>query len=113
MLFLCHYNRHRSATAERLFCKRHDLEVRSAGTSPEALVRVNERMLAWADIVFVMEDEQRHAIETMFPHHAAVDRTVCLDIEDVYTFLDPRLVKLLTERVPPHLDRLRADRAKA
>ncbi len=113
VLFVCHYNRHRSATAERLFCKQPDLDVRSAGTSAEALVRINERMLAWADIIFVMEDEQRLAIETMFPRHAALDRTVCLDIEDAYTFLDPRLVNLLTDRVPPHLERLRTDRARA
>ncbi len=108
VLFVCHYNRHRSATAERLFCKQPDLEVRSAGTSAEALVRVNARMLDWANVIFVMDDEQVRAVETMFPGHAALGRIVCLHIPDDYTFLDPRLVHLLTLGVSPHLERLRA-----
>ena len=32
-----------------------DLDVRSAGTAEDALVRVNERMLDWADLIFVMD----------------------------------------------------------
>ncbi len=45
VLFVCHYNRKRSATAERVFGKDPSLDVRSAGTSAEAMVQVNERML--------------------------------------------------------------------
>jgi predicted protein tyrosine phosphatase len=107
-LFVCHYNRRRSATAERFFAKDPSLDVRSAGTSPEAMVQVNERMLDWADVVFVMDDEQRAALTRAFPRHPAVARIVNLDIKDDYHFLDPDLVALLKERVTPHLDRLRA-----
>ena len=67
ILFVCHLNRVRSATAERLFCKRPDLDVRSAGTSSDAMVRVNARMLEWADVVITMDDSQRLALEQMFP----------------------------------------------
>ena len=111
VLFVCHYNRHRSATAERVFCKDPELDVRSAGTSTEALVRVNERMLAWADAIFVMDDEQRLAIENAFPDHPALERLVCLHIPDDYGFLDPRLVTLLEERTAPHIERLRSSRS--
>jgi predicted protein tyrosine phosphatase len=104
VLFICRVNRHRSATAERVFCKRRDLDVRSAGTSEDALVRVNKRMLEWADVVFTMDDQQRDALERMFPSHPALDRLICLDIPDDFTFLDPALVKLLEERVRPLLD---------
>ena len=103
MLFLCHYNMTRSATAERLFCKRPDLDVRSAGTSPDALARVNTLMLEWADVIFIMDNAQRRSLETMFPGHTALQRLVCLDIPDNFTFLEPELVKLLEERVPRHL----------
>lgn len=103
VLFVCEFNRRRSATAERVFAKRPDLEVRSAGTSADALARVNARMLAWADIVFVMEDAQREAIERMFPDHLAGGRTICLEIPDMYPFLDRELVRMLEERVAPHL----------
>jgi predicted protein tyrosine phosphatase len=108
VLFLCHQNRRRSATAERVFCKRPDLDVRSAGLDADALVRVNTRMLDWADVVFVMEERHRRILERMFPGHAALARTVTLDIPDEYAFLDPELVGLLTARVRRHLAKVRA-----
>jgi predicted protein tyrosine phosphatase len=105
VLFICRFNRCRSATAERLFCKRPDLEVRSAGTSDDALVRVNQRMLEWADTIFTMDPQQHRALARMFPGHPALKRLVCLDIPDDFGFLDPQLVTLLEERVPRHLER--------
>lgn len=110
-LFICHYNRKRSATAERIFGKDPGLDVRSAGTSSEAMVQVNERMLDWADIVFVMDDEQASALRHAFPTHSAAKNAVILHIKDDYHFLDPELVQLLRERVTPHVDRLRASAA--
>jgi len=106
-LFICHYNRKRSATAERVFGKDPSLEVLSAGTSEEAMVQVNQRMLEWADIVFVMDDEQVQALGKMFPGHPAVDQVVCLNILDNYHFLDPDLVAILQERTRPHFEKLR------
>ena len=105
VLFICHYNRKRSATAERLFGKDPSLDVRSAGTSEDALVRINRRMLDWADIVFTMDDEQRRDLERLFPGHPVLSRLICLDIQDRYDFLDPELVTLLRERTAPHLSR--------
>ena len=107
VLFLCYQNRRRSATAERVFCKRTDLDVRSAGIGPDALVRVNALMLDWADVVFVMEERHHRDLERMFPGHAALSRTVTLDIPDQFAFLDPELVDLLKARVPRHLPKIR------
>jgi predicted protein tyrosine phosphatase len=103
VLFICRLNRHRSATAERIFCKRRDLDVRSAGTEKDAMVQVNTRMLEWADVIFTMDSQQRRSLEQMFPAHPALQRLTCLDIQDVFTFLDPKLVELLEERVKAHL----------
>lgn len=102
MLFVCRLNRRRSATAERIFSKDPDLDVRSAGTSADALVRVNGRMLDWAEIVFAMDATQVAALERQFPGHPALAKVVCLDIPDEYTFLDPALVALLRERLAPY-----------
>lgn len=104
VLFVCRQNRKRSATAERLFCKRADLDVRSAGTSPDALVRVNGNMLDWADVIFIMDNDQRQWLERMFTDHPALTRVVCLDIPDIFAFLQPELIQLLEERVPRHLE---------
>lgn len=105
VLFVCHQNRRRSATAERVFCKRTDWDVRSAGIGRDALVRVNERMLDWADWIFVMEERHRRELEEAFPAHPALSRIVSLQIPDEYAFLDPELVELLESRVARHLQR--------
>jgi len=107
-LFICHYNRKRSATAERIFGKDPTLEVLSAGTSDEAMVQVNQRMLEWADIVFVMDGEQVEALGKMFPEHTVLPKVVCLNIQDCYHFLDPELVTMLQERTQPHFEKLRS-----
>ena len=109
VLFVCRLNRKRSATAERIFDKDPSLEVRSAGTSEDALVRVNGRMLDWADVVFTMDPGQQQDLSRMFPAHPALGRIVCLDIADEYEFLDPELITLLRERTKPHLDRSSAE----
>jgi predicted protein tyrosine phosphatase len=105
---VCHYNRQRSATAERIFCKDPDLEVRSAGTCREALVCVSQVMLEWADVIFIMDELQQRHLEADFPNHPALSRTICLNIPDRYKFLDPELVRLLRERTAPHLEKLKA-----
>jgi predicted protein tyrosine phosphatase len=107
VLFVCRLNRRRSATAERVFDKDASLEVHSAGTAEDALVRVNRRMLDWAEVVFTMDDDQLRDLSRMFPDHPALGRIVCLDIEDRYEFLDPELVSLLRQRTAGHLARLR------
>lgn len=112
-LFICHYNRKRSATAERVFGKDPTLEVLSAGTSEEAMVQVNQRMLEWADIIFVMDTEQVDALATMFPSHPVLPKVVCLDIQDCYHFLDPELVATLQERTLPHFEKLRTTPGEA
>ena len=113
VLFVCRFNRSRSATAERVFSKERGLDVRSAGTSDDAMVQVNQLMLEWADVVFLMEEEQRRALARAFPNHNAIPRAIVLDIKDEYDFLDPDLVTLLRERVTPHLDRFRAGAARS
>jgi predicted protein tyrosine phosphatase len=102
VLFVCRLNRHRSATAERIFGKRADLDVRSAGTEADALVRVNARMLEWADVIFTMDGEQRASLARRFPSHPAIERLICLGIPDEFTFMDPALVQLLEEKVATH-----------
>ena len=108
VLFVCRRNRRRSATAERIFGKDPSLDVRSAGTSEDALVHVNTRMLEWADAIFTMDDDQALALERQFAGHDALQRLICLDIPDRYLFLDPELVRLLEERATPHIERLRS-----
>lgn len=91
-----------------MFSKDPSLDVRSAGTSTDAMVRVNDRMLEWADIIFTMDDEQRRALSAAFPNHPGLAKIVCLEIADDYHFLDPELIAMLRERTAAHLERLRS-----
>ena len=104
VLFVCRQNRKRSATAERIFGKDPAHEVRSAGTGQDALVRVNRRMLDWADIVFTMDPGQQQDLARQFPKHPGLAKIVCLGIADEYEFLDPELIAMLRDRTKPHLD---------
>ena len=63
------------------------------------MVRVNARMLEWADVIFTMDEEQHASLARRFPSHPAIDRLICLEIPDEFTFMDPTLVKLLEEKV--------------
>jgi predicted protein tyrosine phosphatase len=103
VLFLCRHNRMRSPTAERVFGKRPDLDVRSAGTARDALARVNTNMLVWADLIFIMDDRQRRALARRFAGHVSLEHLICLDIPDDFTFMQPELVELLHTRTAPHL----------
>ena len=94
-LFICNQNKHRSKTAELVFHERFN--VKSAGLYGGKLVTKKE--LEWADIVFVMEEEQRHELAKRFPGEYLRKRILNLDIPDIYTFNQPSLAKLLQRKV--------------
>jgi predicted protein tyrosine phosphatase len=73
------------------------------------MVPINARMLAWADVVFVMETDLVRWLHDRYPVDPALRRIVCLDIPDQYNFLSPELIELLRARATPHIDRLRAE----
>ena len=73
--------------------------MRSAGTAPSARIRVREEMLAWVNLIFVMED--RHAEQLRQRFGAAVDerKLIVLNIPDNYRYMDPELVDELRDTV--------------
>lgn len=110
VLFLCNQNRLRSPTAERVFAEDPRLAVRSAGVDPEATVHLTLELLEWADLIFVMERRQRNIVHRKFPAIYQSKPVICLYIPDEYELMDPALVRLLQERVEPHLARSLAGR---
>ena len=104
VLFVCSQNRLRSPTAEAVFREDPRLDVRSAGTGPDATVPITRELLEWADVVVVMERVHRNRIHDRFPDLYAAKPIRCLYIPDEYEVMDPELVRLLRERVPPLLD---------
>ena len=103
VLFVCGKNRLRSPTAEQVFARRPGIEVASAGIDADADEPVTEELLAWADLVLVMERRHRTKLQARFRRALGRCRVVSLDIPDRYGLMDPALVRLLEERVPRHL----------
>ena len=95
VLFICNQNKHRSKTAEHLFKDRFD--TRSAGLYNETPVRPDQ--LAWADVIIVMEDEQRSELARRYPKQYIQKRILSLGIPDIYRYKQPELISLLQDRV--------------
>ena len=60
-------------------------------------------LLAWADIIFVMERAHRAKLASRFRASMKGKRVICLDIPDNYAFMDPALIRVLEAKVPRHL----------
>jgi predicted protein tyrosine phosphatase len=93
LLFICSKNQWRSPTAELLF-KDHPLHnARSAGTSDKARVKVNQRLIDWADVIFFMERRHSDIVKQNF--NLSGQKLVVLDIEDNHRFGDKELIAIL------------------
>lgn len=103
VLFLCARNRLRSPTAEHLFADWPGIESASAGVNADADTVLTPELLAWADLIFVMERRHRGKLAAAFRRHLGGKRIVCLDIPDDYAFMDPALIRRLRQAVTPHL----------
>ncbi len=102
-LFICSRNKWRSKTAEDLFKDIEHLNVRSAGTSSTARVKVNEKLLEWADIVFVMEKNHKQWLIQRYPLLCADKTIIILDIPDEYEYMNSELVQMLETSLEPYL----------
>lgn len=103
VLFLCSKNRLRSPTAEQVFAQWPGVETASAGISNDADNLVSSELLAWAELIFVMERVHRRKLAARFQPHLVNKRIICLDIPDEYDYMDEALVALLQAKVPRHL----------
>jgi predicted protein tyrosine phosphatase len=103
ILFICSQNRLRSPTAEQVFASWEGIEVASAGLNNDAENPVTPELLAWAELIFVMEKAHRNKLGKQFRRHLNGKRIICLDIPDDYAFMDPALITLLRAKVPRYL----------
>jgi len=76
-------------------------QVRSAGTSDKARIRVSQKMIDWANVIFVMERKHRDIIRQRFELNDQL--LVVLDIEDNYQFGDEELIAILRVSLAAYL----------
>ncbi len=103
VLFVCSQNKLRSPTAEQVFADWPGIEVSSAGTNHDAENPLTGELVAWANLIFVMERQHRSKVQRKFKRHLGNTRLICLDIPDEYAFMDPDLIRILQPRVRRYL----------
>jgi len=103
ILFVCSRNKWRSRTAETIFKGHQHHDVRSAGTATDARIKVNEKLVNWADVIFVMEKRHKQLLQEKFDQSLTGKRIIILDIEDNYQYMDDELIAMLKTSVSPYL----------
>jgi predicted protein tyrosine phosphatase len=93
ILFVCNWNINRSKTAEEMF--RGSFETRSRGLFDHL---VTEDDMRWADVVCVVEEQQKGELTKRFP---AYERKTILNLEipNRYSYNSPELKALLRKRM--------------
>lgn len=104
ILFVCSRNKWRSRTAETIFKNSQDHFVKSAGTENEARIKVTEKLVSWADLIFVMEKKHKIRLADKFGSLLDGKEIITLDIQDDYEYMDPELIEILKTSVSPYLD---------
>lgn len=100
LLFICTANHDRSPTAEDLFRSSGRYKALSAGILPLARREVSQELIDWADIIFVMnEEEDGHASHVRRRFDVSGKELVDLNIPDVYPRGSEPLLALLRQRL--------------
>jgi predicted protein tyrosine phosphatase len=104
LLFICSRNCIRSLTAERIFSGIPGIQVRSAGTQPDARIVITEGSIGWADLIFVMEKSHLNRLRLRFSEALEGKRIVTLLIPDEYEFMQPELIEELQASVSRYVE---------
>lgn len=109
LLFICTYNQWRSLTAEMIFKKDPNFNVKSAGISPNARHQISQKDLEWADLILCMENRHAEAIKIKF-RNQPIPPIEILDIDSGYRYMDEELISLLKEKVGNLLPQIKNSR---
>jgi protein-tyrosine phosphatase len=103
ILFVCSRNKWRSRTAETIFNSNQNHIFKSAGTENNARIKVTEKFINWAALIFVMEKRHKQRLQEKFGQLLNGKRIIILDIEDNYQYMDEELIETLQTSVRPYL----------
>jgi predicted protein tyrosine phosphatase len=104
LLFICSENQMRSPTAEAMYQDFPGYEVKSAGTELSARIPLTQEHVQWADIIFVMEPEHLERVQLEYSDMLAGKRIICLNIPDIYSYMEPELIDDLKAALRGHVN---------
>lgn len=93
IFFVCSRNKWRSRTAETIFRNLQNHDIKSAGTEKDARIKVAEKLLNWAELIFVMEKRHKQRLNQKFGVVIEGKKIIILDIEDNYQYMDAELIE--------------------
>ena len=103
LLFVCTSHFNRSPTAEIMFKKSGKYKAKSAGLGFLCDVKIDEKLVEWADIIFVMDEEEEHQktfLLEKFKNVPGIAKKVrVLGIPDEYIRNSPELIEKISERL--------------
>lgn len=99
VLFVCSRNKWRSATAETIFKNHPFHHVKSAGTSAAARIKINGKLIDWADLIFVMEKKHKQILAENFREEMTEKEVIILNIPDDYQYMDEELIAEIETKV--------------
>lgn len=103
LLFVCSRNKWRSLTAETIYKNSSEFLVKSAGTENSARVKINSKLINWADCIFVMEKHHKEKLLLNFPTEIKNKEIIILEIQDNYKFMDEELIEEIKTSVSSYL----------
>jgi predicted protein tyrosine phosphatase len=103
ILFVCSRNKWRSATAETIYQNHPYHQVRSAGTANSARIKINSKMIIWADLIFVMEKRHKQILNENFYGDLQDKELIVLNIADDYQYMDEELISEIKSKVDSFL----------
>lgn len=78
-------------------------QVKSAGTEANARIRINTRLIDWADLIFVMERKHKEKLQQQFPEELQFKELIVLDIPDIYKYMDAELIEEIESAVAGYI----------
>ncbi len=108
VLCVCSAGILRSATAAHILAgKPFNCNTRNVGTAGYALIPVTEDLIQWADYIICMEPEHEIYIRNKMIEWGYKKPIMTLDIEDIYEYRDPKLIKLIKQRYSEKIKELK------
>lgn len=100
VLCLCSVGILRSPTIARMLSIEYNYNTRAAGIHPDALIKVNEALLLWADEIVLAEEEIYNGLIKLLKDNNFSEefinliksKIVQLEIPDIFGFREPELV---------------------
>lgn len=101
VLFVCSAGLLRSATGATVGSQL-GLNTRNCGSEPYALIPLSANLIAWAEKIYFVNPYNYMTSVTKFSEHAELcemleTKSIVLNLEDCYNYMDSRLVKIFTE----------------